>query len=162
MSATLAADTPGYRGYAAYHRLALLLLTLNYACGHLDRNVVTILMVPIKAEFGVSDTALGLLTEMTFALFYGAMRIPLGYSANRANRRHLLDASSTMFSAHAALSVLASSFGRLFAARIGIGTGEGGVGPAAQPSWETCSGPSNVYSRSASIPWVRASARCSA
>lgn len=132
MNATLAGAPSGYGGYTAYQRLALLLLMLGYACGHLDRNVVTILLAPIKAEFGVSDTALGLLTGLSFALFYGLMGVPLAHVADRANRRHLLGASLTLFSMLTALSGLASSFVQLVAARIGIGIGEGGAGPAAQ------------------------------
>lgn len=119
-------------GYSSRQWLTLLLLTLSYACGHLDRNVVTILLTPIKAEFEVSDTALGLLTGLTFAVFYSAMGIPLGYLADRTSRRHLLGASLTLFSFLTATSGLVSSFTQLVAARIGIGVGEGGAGPAAQ------------------------------
>lgn len=124
--------TTAATGYTAHQRLALLLLTLSYACAHLDRNIVTILLAPIKAEFGVSDTALGLLTGLTFAVFYGVLGIPLAYLADRADRRHLLAASLTLFSAFTAMSGLVSSFGQLVAARIGVGVGEGGAVPAAQ------------------------------
>lgn len=119
-------------GYTSRQWLTLALLMLSYACGHLDRNVVTILLTPIKAEFGVSDTALGLLTGLTFAVFYSAMGIPLGYLADRTSRRHLLGASLTLFSFLTAISGLVSSFPQLVLARIGIGVGEGGAGPAAQ------------------------------
>lgn len=132
MSATFAKTRAEHEGYTSSQRLTLLLLTLSYACGHLDRNVVTILLTPIKSEFGVSDTVLGLLTGLTFALFYSAMGIPLGYLADRTSRRHLLGASLTLFSLLTTLSGMVSSFAQLIAARIGIGVGEGGAGPAAQ------------------------------
>lgn len=119
-------------GYTSHQKLTLALLTASYACGHLDRNVITILLTPIKAEFGVSDTALGLLTGLIFALFYSAMGIPLGYLADRTDRRHLLGISLTLFSVLTAISGLVTSFAQLAAARIGIGVGEGGAGPAAQ------------------------------
>lgn len=131
MSATLRSG-PGHDSYTSGQRLTLLLLTLSYACGHLDRNVVTILLIPIKSEFQVSDTALGLLTGLSFAIFYSAMGVPLGYLADRTSRRHLLGASLTLFSLLTTLSGLASSFVQLVSARIGIGVGEGGAGPAAQ------------------------------
>lgn len=118
--------------YTSHQILTLALLTASYACGHLDRNVITILLTPIKAEFGVSDTALGLLTGLIFALFYSAMGIPLGYLADRTDRRHLLGISLTLFSVLTAISGLVTSFAQLVAARIGIGVGEGGAGPAAQ------------------------------
>lgn len=123
---------PAVGGYTSQQWLMLVLLMLSYACGHLDRNIVTILLTPIKAEFGVSDTSLGLLTGLTFAVFYSIMGIPLGYLADRTSRRHLLGASLTLFSCLTALSGLVSSFPQLVAARIGIGVGEGGAGPAAQ------------------------------
>jgi predicted MFS family arabinose efflux permease len=118
--------------YTAQQRTALLLLTLSYACAHLDRNIVTILLAPIKTEFGVSDTALGLLTGLTFAVFYGVMGIPLAYLADRASRRHLLGASLALFSVFTAFSGMVSSFAQLVTARIGVGIGEGGAVPAAQ------------------------------
>lgn len=118
--------------YTAEQRVVLLLLTLSYACAHLDRNIVTILLAPIKAEFGVSDTVLGLLSGLTFAVFYGLMGIPLAYLADRTNRRHLLGASLVLFSAFTVVSGAVSSFGQLVAARIGVGVGEGGAVPAAQ------------------------------
>lgn len=127
-----ASDPAERAGYTPTQKLALLMLMLSYACGHLDRNVVTILLAPIKAEFAVSDTALGLLTGLTFAVFYGLMGIPLGYLADRTNRRHVLGVSLTLFSVLTALSGFTSSFAQLVAARIGIGVGEGGAGPASQ------------------------------
>lgn len=127
-----APPAPPPPGYTAQQRLTLLLLTLSYACAHLDRNIVTILLAPIKAEFGVSDTALGLLTGLTFAIFYGLMGIPLAYLADRTSRRHLLGASLALFSVFTAISSLAGSFSQLVIARVGVGIGEGGAVPAAQ------------------------------
>jgi predicted MFS family arabinose efflux permease len=121
-----------YDDRPAYRRFVLALLMLSYGCCHLDRNIVTILLAPIKAEFGVSDTALGLLTGLTFAVFYGLLGIPLGYIADRSNRRHLLGASLTLFSGLTLASGLATSFGQLVGARIGVGVGEGGAVPTAQ------------------------------
>lgn len=122
---------PGQRS-EQYRRFVLALLVLSYAACHLDRNIVSILLTPIKAEFGVSDTALGILTGIAFALFYGGMGIPLGYVADRWNRRHLLGGSLTLFSGLTVLSGLATSFPQLVAARVGIGVGEGGAVPTAQ------------------------------
>lgn len=119
-------------GYSASQQTTLTLLTLSYACAHLDRNIVTILLAPIKEEFGVSDTALGLLTGLTFAVFYGLMGIPLAYLADRASRRHLLGASLALFSVFTTVSGLVGSFSHLVLARAGVGIGEGGAVPAAQ------------------------------
>lgn len=115
-----------------YRVAALALLTLSYAACHLDRNIITILLPAIKAEFQVSDAALGILTGLTFAVFYGGFGIPLGYVADRANRRHLLGASLTLFSGLTLLSGFVTSFPQLVMARIGIGIGEGGAVPTAQ------------------------------
>lgn len=110
----------------------LALLTLSYAACHLDRNIITVLLPSIKLEFGASDAALGMLTGLTFAIFYGGFGIPLGYIADRANRRHLLGGSLTLFSVLTAVSGIVTSFPQLVLARIGIGVGEGGAVPTAQ------------------------------
>jgi predicted MFS family arabinose efflux permease len=132
LSSSSLADLKTATSDGRYRIIALALLTLSYAACHLDRNIITILLPAIKAEFGVSDAALGLLTGLTFAIFYGGFGIPLGYVADRANRRHLLGASLTLFSTLTLVSGLVTSFPQLVLARIGIGVGEGGAVPTAQ------------------------------
>ncbi len=69
---------------------ALLVLLFVYTMSFIDRQMMDILVQPIKQEFGVSDTAMGLLTGLAFAVFYSALAIPLGRYAGRSNRRNFV------------------------------------------------------------------------
>ena len=69
---------------------ALLILLFVYTMSFIDRQIMGILVQPIKQEFGVSDTAMGVLTGVTFALFYSTLAIPFGRYADRANRRNFV------------------------------------------------------------------------
>ena len=68
----------------------LLLLLFVYTMSFTDRQIIGILMQPIKTEFGVSDTAMGLLSGLAFALFYSALGVPMARYADRANRRNFV------------------------------------------------------------------------
>ena len=69
---------------------ALLMLLFVYTMSFIDRQIMGILVQPIKLEFGVSDTAMGLLTGLAFALFYSVLAVPFGRYADRANRRNFV------------------------------------------------------------------------
>lgn len=107
------------------------LLTLVYMFNHIDRQILTILLEPIKAEFLLSDTQLGVLTGIAFALFYATLGIPVAIWADRGNRRNILALSLTIWSGMTALSGLAGSYWHLLLARIGVGVGEAGGTPPA-------------------------------
>ena len=68
----------------------LFLLVLVFTSSHIDRNIIAILLQPIKETFLVSDTQLGFLTGVTFALFYATLAIPMAMWADRHNRRNLI------------------------------------------------------------------------
>lgn len=68
----------------------LLVLLFVYTMSFLDRQIMGILIQPIKTEFGVSDTAMGVLSGVTFALFYSTLAIPFARYADRANRRNFV------------------------------------------------------------------------
>lgn len=112
-----------------YYVLAL--LTLVYTFNHIDRQILTILLEPIRMEFDLSDTQLGVLTGIAFALFYATLGIPVAMWADRGNRRNILALSLTIWSGMTALSGFASNFTQLLLARIGVGIGEAGGTPPA-------------------------------
>ncbi len=114
-------------------RLLLWTLLFVYIFNFLDRQIVTILAEPIKRELGLSDTQLGLMTGLAFALFYAVLGIPIARYADRptSNRVGLISVSLILWSAMTAVCGLAQNFGQLLLARVGVGVGEAGCTPAA-------------------------------
>ena len=115
----------GYR----YYVLAMLLLV--YCVSFIDRQILAVLSPPIKAELHLSDTQLGVLKGLAFALFYAGMGVPLAILGDRINRVKLISICLGIWSAMTALSGAASTFAHLLLARMGVGFGEaGGVAPS--------------------------------
>jgi predicted MFS family arabinose efflux permease len=117
------ATRPGYRQYV------LAVLLAGYVLNSLDRSILSLLLEPIRLEFGVSDTQLGLLSGLTFALFYSTLAIPVAVLADRWNRRNVLALSVMLWTLMTALCGLAGSFAALVLARIFVGVGEAGGNP---------------------------------
>jgi len=97
-----------------------------------DRNVVSVLLEPIKREFHISDTSLGLLSGFCFALFYALAGLPVARWADRGNRRTILTVAISVWSVMTMLCGFAHTFWQLALARVGVGAGESGVLPASQ------------------------------
>lgn len=114
-----------YRNYVLY------MLMIVYAFNFIDRQILTILQEPIKAELGLSDTQLGLMTGLAFALFYVVMGLPIARWADRGNRRNIMAGSLAVWSLMTALSGFAQNYFQLLLARIGVGIGEAGGSPPA-------------------------------
>ncbi|MEN6541156.1 MFS transporter [Parvibaculum sp.] len=117
------------KGSIFQRHYALLILTLAYTSSHVDRGIVNIVMQPIKNEFHVSDTLLGLMSGLAFALFYATLGVPIAMWADRGNRRNIIALAVTVWSAMTALCGVASNFTHLLLARIGVGVGEAGSSP---------------------------------
>ncbi len=116
---------------SAYRTLVLVLLVTVYTFNFLDRQIIGILSIPIQAELGLSDTQLGLMRGLSFALFYATLGVPIAMLADRFNRTWIMTIALTVWSAMTALCGLAQNFWQLFAARLMVGVGEaGGVAPA--------------------------------
>jgi MFS family permease len=110
--------------------MLVLVLFLISSSGAIDRAIVAILLEPIKQEFHVSDTALGLMTGVAFGILYAILGLPLGRYADRGDRRLLITVCVGLWSVFTAASGWARSFFQLFLFRIGVGIGEaGGTGP---------------------------------
>jgi MFS family permease len=126
-SLAVAAAPPGRR----YPLYVLGVLLVVYTFNFIDRIVLGVLVPPIKAELGLTDTQLGLLGGTAFALFYTALGIPVGWLADRFNRVWIMTAALALWSAFTAVCGFTTSFVQLFLARLGVGIGEaGGVAPA--------------------------------
>jgi len=114
-----------------YRILVLAMLVLVYTFNFIDRQIVGILAVPIKADLGLTDTQLGLMGGLAFALFYTLLGIPIAMLADRSNRTTIMTVALVFWSAMTAVCGLAQNFWQLFLARLGVGVGEaGGVAPA--------------------------------
>jgi predicted MFS family arabinose efflux permease len=109
--------------------LALTLLTLVSFANYVDRMVLSALAQPIKLEFSLSDTQLGLLTGFAFVLLYSLTGVPMARLADRSNRARVLAAALTLWSLATAACGLARSYGGLLLARLFVGIGESGCQP---------------------------------
>jgi MFS family permease len=116
-----------HRGYAWY---VVVMLMLAYAFSIVDRIGLALLVQPIEADLHISDTQMGLLQGLAFAVFYTVLGLPIGFLADRMNRRWLITIGITAWSAATIACGLARGFAGLFAARIGVGAGEATLNPA--------------------------------
>jgi MFS family permease len=106
-------------------------LLIFYIFSFIDRQIISLLVEPIKRDLQVSDTQIGLLQGFAFAIFYTFFGIPIGRLADRVNRKKIIAAGVIIWSLMAALCGMAKNFTQLFLARIGVGVGEAALSPAA-------------------------------
>ncbi|QDX80148.1 hypothetical protein B9N43_02065 [Denitratisoma sp. DHT3] len=116
---------------AAYSNYVLALLSLVYVFNFIDRQILSMLIEPIKQEFGVSDTAMGILTGFAFVVFYTLAGIPIARWADRGSRKFIITLSLTIWSAMTAACGLARNFAELALLRVLVGIGEAGGNPPA-------------------------------
>ncbi|QJB69492.1 spinster family MFS transporter [Parasphingorhabdus halotolerans] len=111
----------------------------NYALGvlfvvtmlnFLDRQIISIVAEPIKQDLGLTDTQLGLMTGLSFAIFYTTLAIPVAALADRWNRSRIIAIAIATWSAMTVACGLSANFIQLFLARVGVGIGEAGSAPA--------------------------------
>lgn len=125
-------ETPTPAQTSGRFRMVVLgLLILAYTLNFLDRQILGILAGPIKADLGLTDSQLGLMGGLAFALFYTALGVPVAWLADRWSRTWIMTGALALWSGFTALCGLATGFWTLFLARMGVGVGEaGGVAPA--------------------------------
>jgi len=112
-----------------YRRYALILLLLVFTSSHVDRQILAILLEPIKHELVLSDTQLGFLSGIAFAIFYATLGIPIAMWADRGNRRNIIALALATWSGMTVVCGMAANFWQLALARIGVGVGEAGSSP---------------------------------
>ncbi|HYC01703.1 MAG TPA: MFS transporter [Azospirillaceae bacterium] len=116
---------PRYAWYVAA------VLMLAYAFAFVDRIVLSVLVPAIKADLGLTETQIGLLGGFAFAVTYTVLGLPVGRMADRANRRNIILAGTTLWSLATAACGLATNFWHLFWARVMVGVGEATLQPSA-------------------------------
>lgn len=114
-----------------YRYAVLALLILAYTFNFLDRQILGILAGSIKKDLGLTDSQLGLMGGLAFALFYTGLGIPIAWLADRWSRTWIMTGALAVWSGFTALCGFAGGFWQLFLCRMGVGVGEaGGVAPA--------------------------------
>jgi MFS family permease len=115
----------------AYAWYVVIVLTFVYIFAFIDRQILNLLVGPIRRDLQISDTEMSLLTGFAFALFYTLFGLPLGRIADAGNRRGLIAAGFAMWSLFTAGSGLARNFTQMLIMRMGVGVGEASLSPAA-------------------------------
>jgi len=115
--------TKGYRTFV------LMLLTVVYGFNFIDRQIVGILAPFIQEDLNLTNTELGLLIGLAFAIFYTTVAIPIAWLADRYNRVNILSLALATWSGFTALTGLATNFVQIGLARMGVGIGEAGGSP---------------------------------
>jgi MFS family permease len=113
-------------------RYSLFVLAVVVMFTVLDRQVLALMIEPVKADFGISDTQAALLLGAAFSLTYAIAGLPIARLADRVNRRNLVAVCLAVWSAATMACGIAQNYAGLLLARMGIGIGESGYGPA---SW---------------------------
>lgn len=119
------APSPGYANYV------LILLFVIYVFNFIDRQILAILLDPIKAELGATDTQMGFLTGLAFAIFYTFAGLPIARVADTGVRRSIIAIGIAVWSAMTVFSGMVTSFPQLALARVGVGVGEAAFVPPA-------------------------------
>lgn len=120
------APYPGRR--QSYYIMFVLAIVVMFTI--LDRQVLALMIEPIKADFGISDTQAALLMGAAFSLTYGVAGLPIARLADVANRRNIIALCLSSWSIATMACGIAQSYAQLFVARLGIGIGEAGYAPA--------------------------------
>ncbi len=119
----------GQGGTYSWYVVAVLMFA--YMVAFVDRQILSLLVYPIKRDLGVSDTEIGLLAGFAFAIFYSVLGVPIARLADRTNRKRLISVGVILWSLMTAACGLTKTFWQLFLARVGVGVGEATLSPAA-------------------------------
>ncbi|MDD3444932.1 MAG: MFS transporter [Zavarzinia sp.] len=128
-SGVAAPETPYPAPTYAWYVVGVLMLA--YTISFIDRQILNLLVGPIKRDLAISDTEMSLLAGMAFALFYTFLGLPIGRLVDKRSRRGIIAIGIVVWSIFTAACGLAGKFWHLFLARIGVGVGEAALSPAA-------------------------------
>jgi MFS family permease len=115
--------------FAAWYSVAVLMLM--YIFSFIDRTTISLLVEPMKRDLHISDTQIGMLQGLAFALLYTFLGLPIARLSDRYSRRAIIAGGVFIWSIMATLCGLARSATQLFVARVGVGVGEAALSPAA-------------------------------
>ena len=116
---------------AVYSWYVVGILTLSYTVSFIDRQIMALMIEPIKRDLGVSDTQVSLLIGLAFAVFYTLLGVPIARLADRHSRRVVIAVGITIWCFMTAMCGLARNYTQLFLGRVGVGVGEAALSPSA-------------------------------
>jgi len=116
---------------ASYGWYVVVILTLTYTVSFVDRQIMALMVGPIRRDLEITDTQMSLLLGLAFAIFYTLLGIPIARLADRFSRRGIIAAGITIWCLMTAGCGLARNFIQLFVARVGVGVGEAALSPSA-------------------------------
>ncbi len=114
-----------------YSWYVVFILMLAYTNSFIDRQILSLLIEPIRDDLNISDTQISLLAGLAFSIFYTLMGLPLARLADQSNRRNIIVAGISVWSLMTAACGAAQNFWHLFLARVGVGIGEATLSPSA-------------------------------
>src|SRR3546814_9223549 len=123
------ASVPATPASKRYRYLVVAVLAVVYTFNFMDRQIMSILAEPIRKELGLSDTQLGMLTGLAFALFYTFFGVAVAWAADRFKRVWIMAAACAIWSVFTALCGFAQNFTQLALSRVIVGVGEAGGSP---------------------------------
>lgn len=115
----------------AYEWYVVTLCMVAYIFSFVDRQILALMIEPIKADLNLSDTQFSLLHGLAFSLFYAFMGMPIAYLADRFSRPKIIAIGVVFWSIATAACGLSKNFLHMFLARIGVGVGEAALSPSA-------------------------------
>jgi MFS family permease len=122
-------SSPYPSSFAAWYSVAVLMLM--YIFSFIDRTTISLLVEPMKRDLHISDTQIGMLQGLAFALLYTFLGLPIARLSDRHSRRAIIAAGVFIWSIMATLCGLTRTAVQLFVARVGVGVGEAALSPAA-------------------------------
>jgi MFS family permease len=123
-------DNEGYPS-PAYAWYVVAILTLTYTVSFVDRQIMALMIEPIRRDLQISDTQVSLLIGLAFAVFYTLLGVPIARLADRYSRRTIIGVGIGIWCVMTALCGAARNYAQLFLARIGVGVGEAALSPSA-------------------------------
>jgi MFS family permease len=108
----------------------VIVLMLAYILSFIDRVILGLLVGPIRADLGISETQMSLLYGFVFAVFYTGLGVPIAWAIDRYNRRNVIVIGVALWSAMTAMCGIARGFLELALARVGVAIGEAVLSPA--------------------------------
>tara|TARA_R110002049_G_scaffold115854_14_gene268101 strand:- start:11518 stop:12882 length:1365 start_codon:yes stop_codon:yes gene_type:complete len=130
MSAEPQREEDGYPS-PAYAWYVVVVLTLAYTVSFIDRQIMSLMVEPIRRDLQISDTQMSLLLGLAFAIFYTLLGIPIARLADRYSRRGIIAAGIATWCVMTAACGLSRNYVQLFLARVGVGVGEAALSPSA-------------------------------